>query len=51
MASEFEKNLIKDAINQIKRCAENHDMDSVTMMLRLCKYIAGDDFEVKLEKE
>ena len=46
---ENEKKLIHDAIEQIKKCHEKHDMESVLMLIRLCKYIAGDSFQVSLE--
>lgn len=46
---ENEKKLIHDAIEQIKKCHEKHDMESVLVLIRLCKYIAGDSFQVSLE--
>lgn len=50
MGSEYEKMLIKMAINQIMKCVVNHDFDSAAIMIKLCKYIAGDDFEVTIER-
>ena len=46
---DFEKVLIHDAIEQIKKCHERGNTDTVLMLIRLCKYIAGDKFEVRLE--
>lgn len=48
---ENEKKLIHDAIEQIKKCCEKHDMESLLMIIRLCKYIAGDEFKVRIEIE
>ena len=46
---DFEKALIHDAIEQIKKCHERGNMDTMLMLIRLCKYIAGDKFQVSLE--
>lgn len=50
-AEEHEKAIIKRAIEAIKRCVENHDMRTVLVLVELCKYIAGDDFQVWIESE
>ena len=49
--NEFERKLIRDAMVQMEKCYANNDMDSVLMLIRLCKYIAGDDFQVRIEKD
>ena len=44
--------IVKDAVAVIKRCAEEHkDMDAVMTICKLCKAIAGDEFEVKAVAE
>lgn len=48
---EHEKAMIKRAIEAIKRCVANHDMQTVLVLVELCKYIAGDDFQVWIETE
>lgn len=49
--NEFERKLIHDAMEQMEKCHANNDMDSMLMLIRLCKYIAGDEFQVCLEKD
>ena len=52
MAIDFEKTLIKKSIDQMKKLIEEkHDMESALIIMELCKYIAGDKFEVKLERK
>lgn len=51
MAEEHEKAMIKRAIEAIKRSVENHDMRTVLVLVELCKYIAGDDFQVWIDTE
>lgn len=47
---EFERTLIDDGIKAVKRCIHRHDMLSAVAILRLCKAVAGDKFEVTIEK-
>lgn len=49
--SDDERKLIHDAIEQIKKCHENKDLDTVLILVRLCKHIAGDGFQVWLDKD
>lgn len=51
LADEHEKAMIKRAIEAIKRSVENHDMRTVLVLVELCKYIAGDDFQVWIDTE
>lgn len=46
---DFEKELIHDAMEQIEKCHKRGNMDTVLMLIRLCKYIAGDKFEVSIK--
>ena len=46
--SDFERKLINGGIDAVKRCVDNHDMDSVLAILHLCKAIGGDKFSVEL---
>lgn len=46
---EIEKKLIHEAIEQIKKCNERGDIACMLVLLKLCKYIAGDKFQVRLE--
>lgn len=48
---EDEKKLIHDAIEQIKKCNERGDTACMLVLLKLCKYIAGDKFVIRLEVE
>jgi hypothetical protein len=51
MANDIERALINSAIKTIKcLIEEKHDMESALIMIKLCKYIAGDDFEVTIER-
>lgn len=51
LAEEHEKAMIKRAIEAVKRCVENHDMQTVLVLVELCKYIVGDDLQVWIETE
>lgn len=51
IAEEQEKAMIKRAIEAIKRSVENHDMQTVLVLVELCKYIAGDAFQVRIDRE
>lgn len=50
-AEAYEKAMIKRAIEAIKRSVEHHDMQTVIVLVELCKYIAGDEFQVWIESE
>ena len=46
----MEKELIHNAIEAIEKCIkEYHDMKMALTLIKLCKYIAGDDFKVTIE--
>lgn len=50
--SEFERKLIHDAMERMETAIEYyHDIDTALVLMRLCKYIAGDDFQVEIEKD
>ena len=50
--SEFERKLIHDAMERIETAIEYyHDVDTALVLIRLCKYIAGDDFQVGIDKD
>lgn len=52
MVIDFEKRLIKKGIDQIKKLIEEkHDVESALIIMELCKYIAGDNFEVTIERK
>ena len=47
---EYEKSLVTDGIDAAKRLMEgSKDMSAALVIFRLCKYIAGDRLELKLE--
>lgn len=47
-----EKKLVNAGIKAAKKCAEeHHDVESMLAILRLCKAIAGDKFQVVVESE
>lgn len=48
--AELEDRAVEEAIDAIRRCAEEtHDMKTMLTIIKLCKLIAGDKFEVTLE--
>lgn len=50
--NEFERKLIHDAMERMETAIEYyHDIDTALVLMRLCKYIAGDDFQVSIEKD
>ena len=50
--NEFERKLIHDAMERMETAIEYyHDIDTALVLMRLCKYIAGDDFQVEIEKD
>lgn len=49
-ADKSEREVIGEATEAIKRCIEkNGDMKTALVIIKMCKMIAGDRFEVKLE--
>lgn len=48
---DYEKVLINSAIKAIERSIKNHDMETALVLIKLCKYIAGDKFQVTVERE
>ena len=50
--SEFERKLIHDAMEKMETAIEYyHDIDMALVLMKLCKYIAGDDLQVWIEKD
>ncbi len=45
-----ERELIHNAISAIGRCVNNHDMQTAMILIRFCKLIAGNDFQIFIEK-
>ena len=43
--------VITEAIEAMKRCVVNHDMQTFMVLAKMCKMIAGDDFDITIEKD
>lgn len=51
-ADKLEREAINDAIDAIRRSVkETRDMKTAIVLIKLCKMIAGDRFEVKVEQD
>ena len=48
---EAEREIVNDGIEAMRRCVKNHDMDTLLVIARMCKVIAGDRFSIEVEKD
>lgn len=45
---EYEQELLGQAMKRIGACVASGDMQTVLVLIKLCKYIVGDDFDAEL---
>ena len=44
-----EAEMVRDGISAIERSIKNHDMETAFTIMKMCKCIAGDKFDVRIE--